>query len=71
MLHQYSSTNCVTRCKNESKSDIAASLFCKKLERFQRSIVCLLFQELRRFKFLKLRNQNKIICESKCVFQTH
>ena len=26
--------NCVTHCKNESKSDIAVSLFCKKIERF-------------------------------------
>ena len=42
--------DCVRHWKNESKSDIAVSLFYKKIERFRRSIVCLSFQELRRMK---------------------
>ena len=46
--------DCVTHCKNESKSDIAVSLFYKKIERFRRSIVCLLFQELRRIKMFQI-----------------
>ena len=50
--------NCVRHCKNESKSDTAASLFYKKIERFRRSIVCLLFQELRRIKTKLFVNQN-------------
>ena len=50
--------DCVRHCKNESKSDIAVSLFYKKIERFRRSIVCLLFQELRRIKTKLFVNQN-------------
>ena len=50
--------NCVRHCKNKSKSDIAASLLYKKIERFRRSIVCLLFQELRRIKTKLFVNQN-------------
>ena len=50
--------DCVTHCKNESKSNIAVSLFYKKIERFRRSIVCLLFQELRRIKTKLFVNQN-------------
>ena len=50
--------DCVRHCKNKSKSDIAVSLFYKKIERFRRSIVCLLFQELRRIKTKLFVNQN-------------
>ena len=50
--------DCVRHCKNESKSDIAVSLFYKKIERFRRSIVRLSFQELRRIKTKLFVNQN-------------
>ena len=47
--------------KTKVKATLQCLYFAKKKECFRRSIiVCLLFQELRRIKFLKLRNQNKI-----------